>query len=452
MAELSPKIILRMGSHSEKEYIEKTAKFLDGLLIGANLMEATPGATCSLLLKLCGAKNTIPYYLDPMTYAYGSYIDPQSGVFRQDMDWIKSEQKRKGKTIKAFKRSYDALADKLGGVFSNALSRGIAVSPGDFSTSKICEDTCKSVVNYQLDRIATEFREDAEYASFAADAPKPSAVFAPYFYIDPKNTNAWLKTVLQLAQTTAGLNAGQPVHTVICVDEGALANQQFSDFIGAELPKTKIQGVWFWFSRLYEEGASEPKLRMYRKLVETLSSRMEVYMLHGGYFSLIMSKYGLSGVSHGVGYGEQKNVVPVIGQSTPTVRYYLPPIHRRLSVAQIERCFDALNIATVSDFHSAICGCVVCKGVVAKNLKDFEAFGARHHSTAASKRMAQTPAAAKRCRYHFLLKRIEERDWIKATALPAIVNNLKGAYGTWCKQPTVNSECGHLAVWENVLK
>ena len=45
----------------------------------------------------------------------------------------------------------------------------------------------------------------------------------------------------------------------------------------------------------------------------------------------------MSGISHGVGYGEQKDVIPVIGQSTPTVCYYLPDLKRRLGVPQIER-------------------------------------------------------------------------------------------------------------------
>ncbi len=452
MAELIPKIILRMGSHSEKEYIEKTAKFLDGLIIGANLMEASPVASASFVLKLSGAKGTMPYYLDPMTYAFGCYIDPKTKAYRQDMDWIKSEQKLKnGKIVKAFKRSYVALADKVGGIFSNALSRHVAISPSDFSSAKIYNDTCKSVAEYQLDRIAAEFRDDPEHANFASDIPKPNVVFTPYFYIDPTKAKEWVKTMLQLSTATVQLGLNHPVHTVVCVDEDFLNNQEFFDYLAAELPKTKVQGVWLWMSKLYEDGANETKLRTYRKFVEGLSKQMEVYSLHGGYFSLIMSKFGMSGVSHGVGYGEQKNVVPVVGKATPTVRYYLRPIHRRLSVPQIQRCFNALRITDVSQFHAQICNCVVCKGVVANKLTDFDAFGAMHHSKIDSKRPTQTPAAAKRCRYHFLLNRIKERDWIKNTKLSDILADLRNARGIWCKQPTISPECNHLVPWEKVL-
>jgi len=92
--------------------------------------------------------------------------------------------------------------------------------------------------------------------------------------------------------------------------------------------------------------------------------------------------------SHGVGYGEQKDVVPVIGQSTPTVRYYLPSLHRRLSVPEIELCFRRLAIDSPNDFYEKICDCTICKGVVKKELKEFSEFGEQHFSTPKSKRMA----------------------------------------------------------------
>jgi hypothetical protein len=452
MANGIPKIILRMGSHSEKEYIEKVAQFLDGLILGANVMEATPGATASLLLKLGGAQVGLRYLLDPMTYAYGCYIDPQSKVYRDDMDWIKSDQKgRNGKIIRTFKRSYRSLADQLGGIFSSALSSNSAIKPSTFSSAKVYQDTCRSVVDYQLERVSAEYKKDAEYAAFAAEIPKPNVVFAPYFYIDPKRADEWVEVMLELARTTIALQPGCPVHVVVCIDESFLSNQQFFDYLTAELPKTHVHGVWIWLSRLHEESAGKDKLRVYRTCIEHLSKHMQVFALHGGYFSLIMSKFGMSGVSHGVGYGEQKDVVPVIGQSTPTVRYYLKPIHRRLGVAQIERCFDALKITTVAEFHKQVCDCVVCRGVVAKRLSEFSSFGDTHFASLNSRRMAQTPAAAKRCRFHFLLNRVKERDWIGSANVSEIRAELREAHATWCKQPAVAADCDHLIDWENVL-
>ena len=91
----APELIIRMGSHAEKEYITKLAGFLDGLIVGANLFEATPGATASLLVSV-GAKNT-HLFVDPMTYTFGAYVDKELGTLREDLDWIKSDQTRKNK-------------------------------------------------------------------------------------------------------------------------------------------------------------------------------------------------------------------------------------------------------------------------------------------------------------------------------------------------------------------
>ena len=125
-----PHVVIRLGSHAEKEYVIKLDRFLDGIIVGANLFEATPGATASLLLRL-GSRNT-HLYVDPMTYAFGAYLDPSIGNIRTDLDWIKSDQIRKLKgaktTIRDIKRSYRRLSENLGAPLTSAVSRCEAVS------------------------------------------------------------------------------------------------------------------------------------------------------------------------------------------------------------------------------------------------------------------------------------------------------------------------------------
>ena len=41
---VDPQFVVRFGSHSEKDYVLKMAKFLDGFMVAANLIESTPGA------------------------------------------------------------------------------------------------------------------------------------------------------------------------------------------------------------------------------------------------------------------------------------------------------------------------------------------------------------------------------------------------------------------------
>jgi hypothetical protein len=307
------------------------------------------------------------------------------------------------------------------------------------------------VIDYQLNRIVRELKEEEELSELSDLALQPTAVFAPYFYIEPSNTKAWLDTNLALARASAGLGGGTPVHFVLCADVAHLRDAAFLERLATELADTKVAGVWLWFSGFFEESASLLDLKAYKELILRLSKSLEVYAMHGGFLSLALSRHGIRGISHGVGYGEQKDVVPVIGQSTPTVRYYLPPLARRLGVLEIERAFDALGVETPKDFHEKVCDCAVCRGVVEDSIAQFAAFGEMHRSRPSAKRSAQTPAAAKRCRFHFLLSRIRDREQIKKMSVADLVKRLDEADKTWGKQPSLRSFSEHLGRWTSVL-
>jgi hypothetical protein len=55
-------VIIRLGSHSEKEYLLKTANLFKGVIVGANLLEMTPGATVSLAWKF--SRETLHKFCD----------------------------------------------------------------------------------------------------------------------------------------------------------------------------------------------------------------------------------------------------------------------------------------------------------------------------------------------------------------------------------------------------
>jgi len=451
--EVNPTVILRMGSHSEKEYIEKTLKQFDGVMIGANLLQISPGATASLLLKLHGLCAR-PYYIDPMTYAFGSYFDPDTGKVRDDLDWIKSDQKvpgRKGGSVRRFKGSYRKLADYFGEPFSTALDRGKALTGEDFRSDKIVDAACGAVVRFQTERLRQVFKEDSETAVYVSDLPSPGAVFAPYFYIEPNQVQHWLNLNHRLALASTKLFKDIPVHVVVCGHMDLLNDPGLSSLVVKNLLECKPAGVWLWFSRFDERFATREELSALRWWVEELSPSMSVFNMHGGFFSLALSRLGMTGTMHGVGYGEQKDVVPVIGQSTPTVQYYLRALHSKYSVLQIQRCFTRLGIKKAEDFFSRICDCAICKHIVGTDLNEFSQFGEIHYSTPKSKRAAQTPAAAKRCRYHFLLNRIKERDRIQSLSITEIANECIASADLWSKT-LIGPFTGHLNLWAEVLK
>jgi hypothetical protein len=434
MPPVEPKVYLRLGSHAEKEYVEKTLKRFDGLIIGGNLLEATPGASASLIVKLCSKASGVSYLIDPMTYAFGAYGDPLTRESREDLDWIKSDQKVKGqkhKVVRAIKSSYQKLANALGAVFSSACFSQKAVEPDDLASSQIRSQVAESVLEYQMTRISDVFASDPEYKDIVDQVPLPAALLAPYFYIEPSKKADWSRLSWLLAAEAVKRGKSLPVHAVVCAPKEYLSDNGFLNDAVTNLPQSKVSGVWLWFSQFDERLASETELLNFKKLVSALGSKMEVANLHGGFYSLALSRHGMAAIAHGVGYGEQKDVVPVIGQSTPTVRYYLPPVYARFGVPDIERCFTSLGVNTPKDFFEKICSCVVCRGIIATSLSNFQEFGERHYSTPFSKRAAQTPAAAKRCRFHFLLCRLRERDWIADKSNDEVIKQLSDCAAQW---------------------
>jgi len=417
----TPQIIIRMGSHAEKEYILKLKnKAFDGIIIGANIVEATAGATASLV----GKKLNMPYYIDPMTYVFGC-----------DLDGIRTERKKKGvkkgETEISYKRSYESLANKFGTFFSGILESRTPVAPDNFPFSSI-KSICQNVIDYQLNRIREEFIKDDDYKEYASSINNPACVFSPYFYI-PYDYNDSLSLFLKLSETSANINPRVPVHSVLCADPGLLNNKSFIDEVVNKIPKTKIDGVWLWFSNFDEYEADEDSLRNFKDLVKRLSqNNLQIYNRHGGYFSLILNKIGMSGISHSIGYGEKKDVNQIKGPpNAPVVYYYLPDIYKRYGVDAIERCLPDLGIKTPEEFHESICGCIICKGVIKNNPSAFSDFGEMHYAKPTSKRPSQTPAAAKRCRYHFLMNRIMEKDFVSKNNLDSIKERLRQSKYKW---------------------
>lgn len=453
MPPADPAVILRLGSHAEKDYFLKTITLWDGLIVGANLLESAPGATSSLVFKFAGEKYHTPYYVDPMTYAFGAYVEHGATTPRTDLDWIKSEQKdRKTKQVhKLYKRSYRALADALGGPILGALQNDVAITPGQLQQKDV-ETLCENVMQYQLGRVQQEFRLDPDFADFADNIPQPAAVFAPYFYIDPADADAGLAFLGNTAMTATKLKAPRPIHAVLCTDVSMLRSKAFLERASKILKDSGVAGVWLWFSQFREEAADFDDLLAFADLIVDLREQMSVFNMHGGYFSLALSRLGLNGISHGIGYGEQKDVIPVIGQSTPTVRYYLPDLRRRLSVPQIERAFAGVGVKTPQDFHLKICGCAICRGVIGADLRTFSSFGDLHRSTPTAKKKVQTPEAAQRCRFHFLLNRAAERDALKNKDVATIAAEFESASKKWAQQPTVNPDSQHLLKWKGIFK
>ena len=444
MPSVDPKLVIRLGSHAEKDYLIKTTKFIDGLMVAGNLIESTPGATGSLLIRFGGKKANKPFYIDPITYGFSC-----------DLDLLKSEQKKargSKEVVWDFKKSYRKLAEQYGGLFANVIASDTAIGVKDFASDAAIQAVASSVANYQLNRVRGEFEEDPELVDYTNNVPQPTAVLSPYFHCSGPRVQEWAELIPKFAAATVGLGLDVPIHGVICGGHDLVVNAEIRENLVRGLLDSGCDGVSIWITGFDEYRASEDLLTGFRKLTEGLAQGVSVHNMHGGYFSLALSKHGMSSTAHGVGYGEQKDIVPIQGQAMPTVRYYLPPVRRRLGVANIERTFREMKIFNVEDFYREICDCVICRGIVKTHVDEFSAFGDARLASSSSRRKSQTPAAAKRCRFHFLINRFKEVAALGTASLQEIIEDLERSFTKWEQNGSVRDDLHHLKRWASVLK
>ncbi|MCC5786378.1 MAG: hypothetical protein JJU33_06735 [Phycisphaerales bacterium] len=442
-----PQITLRYGAHAEKEYLQRLGGFLDGLLYSGNLLEATQAASVSLLLKVRKKQASPRLYINPMTYIFGPYIDPDSNRKRQDLKWIKSFRKKSQRL--EIKDAYQALGAELGEPFKSAIQDSTAVDPvGDLSVDR--DAIVEGTLRYQSNRLVDIFTADEEIRQLAGSSVEqlqPSAVFAPYFYCADEWMSAGISANADLARRAVNAAPKAPVHMIACVSQHVLQSRDLTKQLCQECSATGVKAVWLWLSKFDELEASTSQLRKYRALVAELSKSVSVHTYAGGFWSMLLAGDGMEGISHGVGYGERKPVVQVIGAAAPTVRYYFPPIAKRIGVPDIERAFPELGIETAGSFFEEVCECQICKGVIGKELLNFSKFGEMHRSEP-NKRPVQTATAAKLCRFHFLVHRLlYEVKAVEACDGDSRADFLRRRAGEWPSQPTVSGEAAHIDRW-----
>jgi hypothetical protein len=437
-------VYLRLGSHAEKQYVIKTFRLFHGILVGANLLESTPGATVSFALNVLGKGRA--FAIDPMTYTFG-----------MDLDFIKSEtiDRSKGKKTTKFslKKSFVKLAKEYGNPVSDAVEKDRPVKPSDFNDD-LAEAFCESIYRYQTERMRTIWEADVQLQEF--DCPDPTFVFAPYFFIpyDAAGWREWRDLNLKLAACFAELEADAEKHGVICIDQKILDDGARWLRICRAFVDTGLSAFWLWLSPLNEEKISESRLHALAEGIEALKDAgRRVYNMHGGYLSALLSKRGMTGFSHGVGYGESKDVVPVIGVIVPVVNYHYPPLHIRVGIAEIERALSDLGISDADDFHDKVCDCTVCKGVLAGDLKNLRQFGELVLKVGNVKK-SQTPDSAKKCLLHFILARRKEIDHVAELTVEELKQELRDTAAEYAALPgylTLQSKGRHLNTWAKVL-
>jgi hypothetical protein len=257
------------------------------------------------------------------------------------------------------------------------------------------EELVKAVLNYQSERLR-EAVDDPVDSYIAEDASlRAQFLFAPYFPLtgDPSTLD------LNIACLQFGKILDPEIAAIVPVTLSTLMDgfEQLVERYTAAAPKR----LFIWLDDFDEDKCSEATLEIFVELVRRLSRvGILVFNLFGGFFSCIARDHGLNGFAHGLGYGENRSLTPVLGGGQPPPRYYFKPLHYSMSV------LDAASLlANVpqADYLARVCDCIICTELLGRgDVGDaFAAFAETRGTRFAPKAYALN-------RFHFLLARHDE--------------------------------------------
>jgi hypothetical protein len=173
-------------------------------------------------------------------------------------------------------------------------------------------------------------------------------------------------------------------------------------------------------------------------------------MLYGGYFSALLQDEGMVGISHGVGYGEKRDVVPVLGGGLPPAKYYLRAIHHDVYIHEMLQLAEELDERT---FQGEICDCTICSGLIARGglqlLRD--EFGATEERPyGGGFRSAPTGRVYRLTRFHYLENKHRELADIAAGDRVSLVQRLGEGYDRFSRY-LGHGRLGYLIRWRQGL-
>ena len=172
--------------------------------------------------------------------------------------------------------------------------------------------------------------------------------------------------------------------------------------------------------------------------------------MYGGYFSVILQKYGISAVCHGPGYGEEREVTPV-GGGIPRPNFYFPKMHMRMLFRTVALAISN-SIKDHKKYYNIICDCKMCKEVIDNDFTNFNRYGesikGRRKDGIAFE--YSTPEAKAICVAHFIYNKKSEFELLNTLDIGQIKKFLEEEFHLSKKLFGVN-ESSHLKIWHDSI-
>jgi hypothetical protein len=405
------KLFYRINLTREKNLLEEFRDLYDGVVLNAHLAAYYSNWTPAFLTQL-----NKPYFIDPVTY-----------VFARPLATIKSNED--------LKKSYEKLRRAYGGRLEK-ITDTRPLFPKDFRRTRLSSELAKSVLSFQNNLVADQSQTSlGDYLKILGKkegVKGPTFLVAPYFYFTSLD-DPWYEISLKTAKASLKYKGDSQLYAVICAPKSILLAEDTPE----KLPRDYkgFDGYLVLVSDFRERDDTENHLRGLIKLIKNLADlEKPVYMLYGGYFSLVLSNYGLTGYSRSLCYGESKKIEvdePVTVARQPK-NYYFDLTHVKLPET-VARVF-------YSDYPKLLCRCNICSGISSKMKSKIEEF-------------FNSIDFDREAKGHFLHVHHSEIQEISKLTPEKIVEKLRWEYETAQDLSTdlYNIPTDHLRKWINVL-
>lgn len=326
------KIYYRIGMAGEKGVLshESLKKAFHGICFSANV--ACFGRTwVSQFINRLGK----PFFIDPMSYAFQF---PLQKISKRDK----------------LKKSFSRLVEIYGEPIASVVSSGRQVESSDFNDSNIAS-MVENIFDFQKNIAKPEsssqvsLMEFGEWLDEETTEQDPEFLVIPYFWFNSLESD-WYDLNLRIMELGKKNSQKIPVYGVICTNKETIFNEEWVPRIISDF--NVVDGILLWLSDFNEYEMSGKILASYLSLVQELSKSKNIIMMYGSYFSMIASKFGLFGMSPGVGVSESKNIGDQPTGGIFSNKYYIPEA-KVMAIDVDARNFYAENPKT-------LCRCSIC--------------------------------------------------------------------------------------------
>ena len=234
--------------------------------------------------------------------------------------------------------------------------------PADFYSEDVCAEVVLSMVDFQrqyggravevaakLDRyreLLAKATGEAPTASLYDDQRGPTYVLCPYFAVRSFSDEWWM-VMERIWAAALQLDTPKEISPVVSMSDVSLLETAIE-----RVPDGMSSRVFYWIPGFDERRVDVRRLRQLRTVIGGLGGTYRLMNLYGGYYSILMGKFGLDGFNNGLGYSESREWPTLDATGAAPARYYLRKLHAYVPTA------TATSI--IENDETFMCDCGVC--------------------------------------------------------------------------------------------